>query len=134
MDRTGDTDREDRPLGELFAELSREMATLVRQEVSLAKTEVSQKASQIGKDIGVLAVGGAVAYAGFLALLAALTLVLVLFLPGWLAALVVGLVVAGVGYFLVQKGLTDLKRTDLAPRQTVETLKEDAQWAKDQTR
>ena len=51
-----------------------------------------------------------------------------------MAALVVGLVVAGVGYFLVQKGLTDLKRTDLAPRQTVETLKEDAQWAKDQTR
>ncbi len=72
--------------------------------------------------------------AGFLALLAALILVLAIFRPGWLAALVVGLVVAGVGYFLVQKGLTDLKRIDLAPRQTVETLKEDVQWAKDQTR
>ncbi len=46
----------------------------------------------------------------------------------------VGLVVAGVGYVLVQKGLTNLKRTDLAPRQTVETLKEDVQWAKEQTR
>ena len=126
--------REDRSVGELFAELSREMAMLVRQEVHLAKTEVSQKASQIGKDIGFLAVGGAVAYAGFLALLAALILVLAILLPGWLAALVVGLVVAGVGYFLVQKGLTDLKRIDLAPRQTVQTLKEDVQWAKDQTR
>ena len=126
--------REDRSVGELFAELSREMTTLMRQEVHLAKTEVSQKASQIGKDIGFLAVGGAVAYAGFLALLAALILVLAIFLPGWLAALVVGLVVAGVGSFLVQKGLTDLKQIDPAPRQTVETLKEDVQWAKDQTR
>ena len=126
--------REDRSVGELFAELSREMAMLVRQEVHLAKTEVSQKASQIGKDIGFLAVGGVVAYAGFLVLLAALILVLAIFLPGWLAALVVGLVVAGVAYFLVQKGLTDLKRIDLAPRQTVQTLKEDVQWAKDQTR
>ncbi len=56
--------RGERSVGELFAELSRDMATLVRQEVHLAKTEVSQKASQMGKDIGFLAVGGAVAYAG----------------------------------------------------------------------
>ena len=126
--------RDDRSLGELFGELSRELSTLVRQEMSLAQTEVSQTASQLGKDIGFLAVGGTVAYAGFLALLAALSLALALVLPWWLAALVVGLVVAGVGYVLVQKGLTNLKRTDLAPRQTVETLKEDVQWAKEQTR
>ena len=127
--------REDRSVGELFAELSREMATLVRQEVHLAKAEVSQKASQIGKDIGFLAVGGAVAYAGFLAIVAAVIIGLAaLGIPWWLSALLVGLVVAGVGYFLVQKGLSDIKQADLAPRQTMETLKEDARWAKEQTR
>ena len=48
--------------------------------------------------------------------------------------LLLGLVVAGVGYFLLRKGLEALKREDLAPRQTIETIKEDQQWAKDQTR
>jgi hypothetical protein len=52
----------------------------------------------------------------------------------WLSALLVGLVVAGVGYFLVKKGLDALKREDIAPRQTIETLKEDGQWIKDQTK
>jgi hypothetical protein len=127
--------RDNRSLGELFAELSRETSTLVRQEVQLAKAEMSQTASQIGKDIGFLAVGGAVAYAGFLALIAALILGLVaLGLAGWLSALIVGLVVAGVGYFLVQKGLNELKRVDLKPQQTIETLKEDKEWAKEQTK
>jgi len=124
----------DRSLGELFSDLSRETSTLVRQEVELAKTELTQKASEVGKDIGFLAAGGAVAYAGFLAILAAIILGLTaLGLPAWLSALLVGVVVAGVGYFLVQRGITALKRTNLAPRQTIETLKEDAEWAKQQT-
>jgi uncharacterized membrane protein YqjE len=127
--------RDNRSLGELFAELSRETSTLVRQEVQLAKTELSETASQVGKDIGFLAVGGAVAYAGFLALIAMLILVLVaLGLASWLAALIVGLVVAGIGYFLVQKGLNELKRVDLKPQQTIETLQEDKEWAKEQTK
>jgi uncharacterized membrane protein YqjE len=127
--------RDNRSLGELFAELSRETSTLVRQEVQLAKTEMSETASQVGKDIGFLAVGGAVAYAGFLALIAMLILVLVaLGLASWLSALIVGLVVAGIGYFLVQKGLNELKRVDLKPQQTIETLQEDKEWAKEQTK
>ena len=125
--------RDDRPLGELFAELARETATLARQEVQLAKTEMTQKASQIGRDLGFLAVGGAVAYAGFLAIMAAVIIVLAANgLPWWLAALLVGLVVAGLGYVLVQKGLTALKHQDLAPRETIESLKEDTAWAKEQ--
>ena len=75
-----------------------------------------------------------VAYAGLLAILAAIIVVLDTFLPLWLAALLVGLVVVAVGYFLIKKGLDALKREDLAPRQTMETLKEDGQWIKDQTR
>jgi hypothetical protein len=88
----------------------------------------------VGKDVGFLAAGGAVAYAGLLAILAGVVILLDGVMPLWLSALLVGLVVAGVGYFLVRKGLDALKREDLTPRETVETLKEDAQWAKDQTR
>jgi hypothetical protein len=127
--------RDDRSLGELFAELTRELTALVRQEVALARTELTQKATTVGKNIGLLAAGGAVAYAGFLALLAALIIGLgQLGVPWWLSALLVGLVVAGIGYFLVQKGLTALKRLNLAPEQTIATLKEDKDWAKEQVR
>jgi VIT1/CCC1 family predicted Fe2+/Mn2+ transporter len=125
--------RDDRSLGELFSELTQETTTLVRQEINLAKAEMSQKASRVGKDVGFLAAGGAVAYAGLLAILAAVIALLNAVMPLWLSALLVGLVVALVGYFLVKKGLDALKREDLAPRQTMETIKEDKEWAKDQT-
>ncbi len=127
-----DRPKEDRSLGELFGELSRESSALVRQEMALAKTELTQKAAKVGKDVGFLAVGGAIAYAGFLALVAALIFALASFIPAWLAALIVGIVVAGVGYFLVQKGLSALKQENLAPEQTIDTLKEDTAWAKKQ--
>ena len=127
--------RDDRSIGELFADLTRDMTTLVRQEVALATTEMGQKASRVGRDIGFLAIGGAVAYAGFLALVAALIIGLgQVGVPWWLSALLVGLVVAAAGDFLIQRGLDALKRVDLAPRQTIETIKEDVEWAKQQTR
>jgi len=126
--------REEPSLGELFAELTREMSTLVRQEVALARVEMTQKASRAGRNVGFLALGGAVAYAGFLALMAAVILLLAQLMPFWVSALVVGLVVAGIGYFLVRKGLDALKQEDLAPRQTIESLKDDVAWAKEQTR
>jgi alkylation response protein AidB-like acyl-CoA dehydrogenase len=126
--------RDDRSLGELFAELSEEMRTLVRQEMNLAKAEMTQKASRVGKDLGFLGAGGAVAYAGLLAIVAGIIFVLAeIGLALWLSALLVGIVVAAVGYFLVRKGLDALKREDPVPRQTMETLKEDKEWAKDQT-
>ena|SRR5215210_4818691 len=130
MDRT----KEERSLGELFGDLSRETTTLVRHEVNLAKTELTQKASRVGKDVGFLAIGGAVAYAGFLAIVAALISLLAAVIPWWLSALLVGLIVAGVGYFLIQRGLSALKKENMAPEQTMETLKEDTEWAKQQMR
>jgi len=127
--------KEDRSLGELFSDLARESSTLLRQEVQLAKTELSQKASQVGRDVASLAIGGLIAYAGLLALVAALIIGLASAgLPWWLAALLVGIVVVGIGYGLIQRGLTALKREDLAPRQTIESLQEDARWAKEQVR
>ena len=126
--------RDDRSLGELFSELAQKTTTLVRHEVNLAKVEMGEKASRAGKHVGFLAAGGAVAYAGLLAILAAVIILLNDVMPLWLAALVVGLVVAAVGYFLIRRGLDALKREDFTPRETMETLKEDQQWAKDQTR
>lgn len=127
--------KEDRSIGELFADLAKESSVLVRQEVALAKAEMTQKAGEVGKDIGFLAVGGLVLYAGLLAIIAAIIIVLgTVGVPWWLSALLVGLIVAGVGYFLVQKGLKALKRENLAPSQTIQTLKEDAEWAKEQVR
>ena len=125
--------RDDRSLGELFSELAQETSTLVRQEVSLAKTEMIQKASRAGRHVGILAAGGAVAYAGLLAILAGVIALLNAVMPLWVAALLVGIVVAIVGYVLVSRALDALKREDFAPTETIETLKEDQRWAKDQT-
>jgi VIT1/CCC1 family predicted Fe2+/Mn2+ transporter len=126
---------DDRSLGELFAELAREVTALVRQEAALAKTELSEKAGRIGVNLASLAAGGAVAYAGFLAILAAIIALLVeaAGLSWWGAALLVGIVVAIVGGVLVMKGISALKSANLTPRETLESLKEDAQWARKQT-
>jgi hypothetical protein len=125
--------RDERSLGELFGDLTREITTLVRQEATLAKTEIGQKAARVGKDVGMLAAGGAVAYAGLLALIAAVIALLVeAGMTWWGSALLVGVVVAAIGGFLVWRGLDALKHEDLAPRETVETIKEDATWARRQ--
>jgi|SRR6185437_2942495 hypothetical protein len=125
---------EERSLGDLFADLSRETTTLVRQEVALAKTELTQKATRVGKDIGFLAVGGAIAYAGLLAFIAACIIALNLIVHlWWLSAAIIAVVVAAIGYLLVRKGLDNLRTSNLAPTQTIESLKQDAVWAKEQT-
>ena len=123
---------QERSLGDLFSQLTHDLSTLMRQEVMLAKTELRQKDSKAGKDVGFLAAGGAIAYAGFLVILAGIVLALGLVLPWWASALIVGVVVAAIGYFLIRKGQTALKQADLTPKQTIETLKEDQQWAKEQ--
>lgn len=129
------TQAQERSLGELFAELSRETSDLVRHEVALAKAELSEKAGRVGKDVGLISMGGALAYAGLLTLVAALVLGLgAAGLEWWAAALIVGVVVLIAGYISTQRGLTALKREQVAPTQTIETMKENAQWAKGQMR
>jgi Flp pilus assembly protein TadB len=124
--------KDDRSLGELFTELSRETTTLIRQEVDLAKTEMTQKASKAGKDVGFMAAGGLVAYAGFLAILAGIIIILHNVMPWWASALLVGIIVAAIGGFLIWQGMQDLKQGGMAPTQTIDTLQEDTQWAKEQ--
>jgi hypothetical protein len=124
---------QDRSLGDLFAELSRETTALVRHEVELAKLELSDKASRVGRDVGFISMGGALAYAGLLTLVAALVMALAAAgLPWWLAALMVGVAVAIAGFVSTQRGLTALKRERVVPTQTIDTMKENAQWAKGQ--
>ena len=120
---------DERSLGELFAELSRETSVLVRKEVELATTEMSSKLKVAGTQAGIVAAGGALAHAGLLVLLAAIVIGLTqLGMPAWLAALLVALAVMGVGYMLVNQGLSKMRSTSFTPVQTMETLKENATW------
>ena len=121
-----------KPLGDLFSDLASDMSNLVRQEVSLAKLEVTQKAKYLGRNVGYLVVGGAVAYAGLLAVIAAIIMLLDSVMPAWGAALLVGVVVALIAWLMIGKAMSALQEADLTPRETVETLKEDATWMKQQ--
>jgi len=123
---------ENRPLGDLFGDLASEMSNLVRQEVALAKVEVAQKAKYVGRNVGYLVVGGAVAYVALLAIVAAIIMLLAKVLPDWGAALLVGVVIGVVGWLLIGKAMMALQKAELTPRETVETLKEDATWMKEQ--
>ena len=124
--------QDEKSLGDLFSELANETGTLVRQEVALAQAEVTRKATKVGKNVGYLAAGGAVAYAALLAVLAAVIIGLSSFMPAWLAALIVGIGTGVAAYFLIGPALAELRKTDLAPHESVESIKEDAQWLKKQ--
>lgn len=126
--------QQEQSLGELFSNLSSGTSTLIRQEVQLAKAELRQKAKEAGKQVGFIAIGGVLAYAGFLFLLAAITLGLAVFMPGWLAALLVGLVVAGVGSSIAFSGLASLQKMEAKPERTIKSLQEDKQWLQQQLR
>src|SRR5215218_7594649 len=91
---------ENKPLGDLFGDLASEMSSLVRQEVALAKVELGQKAKYVGRNVGYLVVGGAVAYAALLAIIAALIMLLDKVMPHWGSALIVGALVGGIGWLL----------------------------------
>jgi len=123
---------DNRSLGELFASLSKDTTTLVRQEIELAKTEISEKVSDAVKNVTSLIVGGAIAYAALILILAAVAVGLAQIMEPWLAVLIVGIVVAIIGVILVQKGISALKNLSLVPEKTIETLKEDKEWAQQQ--
>jgi drug/metabolite transporter (DMT)-like permease len=120
---------DNRSLGDLLAELSRETSTLVRKEVELATTEMTAKARVAGAHGAVAAAGGALMHAGLLVILAALVIGLAQAgMQPWLAAILVAVVTVVVGYVLMNKGISGLRQTDVAPRQTIQTLKENAKW------
>lgn len=119
---------DNRSLGDLLAELSRETGQLVRKEFELATTELTAQAKKTGGQAGLAAAGGALVHAGLLVALAAIVIGLSEVVEPWLSALMVGLLTMGIGYLLVNRGVTGLRETRIVPTQTIETLKEDARW------
>ena len=127
--------RTERSLGELFSDLSQKTSLLIRQEVQLAKTELAQKAAQASRGSAVVGVGGAVAHAALFTLIASAVLLLVqLGLAAWAAAGLTAVVLAAVSYVLVRSGLQAIRPMAMAPTETVGSLKETAQWLKNETR
>jgi cation transport ATPase len=127
----------DRSLIGLLKELRDETMTLLRQEVDLAKTETSEKMSRVGRNVGYLAVGGVILGAGFLVLLMAGVVGLYVGLvaaglshatSGWLAPLIVGAVVAIIGYSFLQKAISTLRRETIVPERTRASLVADKEW------
>ncbi len=121
-----------RPLGELFSELSNGLTRLFKDEVELSKAEMSKKALHVFKDAAFLIIGVFIGYAALLVLLASAVFGLATALPLWLSALVIGLAVCGIAFSLVTKGISDLKRRSIKPEKTIQTVKEDVKWAKEQ--
>jgi hypothetical protein len=116
---------QERSVGELLSDLTQDLMTLVRQEMTLVKTEMSQKMTHMTQHLGMLMAGGALAYAGVLVLVASLVLGLIqLGWSPWVAALVVGALVTGGGAYLVKSGIDSLRKQDLTPHQTIESLTE----------
>jgi hypothetical protein len=125
----------DQPLADLLRQLSQETATLVRQEIELAKAEVTQKGKTAGVGVGIVGAAGVVALLALGALTACLVLALDIVMPAWLAALIVAIVFGGVAAFLGLRGKEKVQEAGApVPEQTVETVKEDIEWAKNPTK
>jgi xanthine/uracil permease len=137
-DRSRHETRDDRSIGTLVSELSQETTTLLQQEIALAKTEMSEKVSQVSTALVRLALGGLVLFAGLLVLLDALVYGLSEIMPPdltpWLPALLVGIVVAIIGAILLQKGRSNLQTSSLMPQRTATSLQRDTTMVKEQVR
>jgi len=128
-------DLRQQPIGELLKRLSTETSTLVKQELDLAKAEMAQKGKRAGVGAGFVGASGVVGLLALGALTTTLIAALDLAMPLWLAALIVTLVYGAIAGVLALKGKNKVQQaTPAAPEQTVETVKEDVQWAKTQMR
>ena len=128
-------DLRDRPIGELMRELANQTTTLVKQELELAKAEVREKGKKAGVGVGMWGAAGVAALLALGAFTAFLILVLDGVMPNWLAALIVAAAYGAIAAVLYYQGREKVEEAGSpVPEQTVETLKEDVQWAKDQTR
>ena len=125
---------ETRPLGELLRNLSRDSADLLEGEVRLAKAELEEKVQEGKTQLIQASVGGAVAYAGFLSIVAAGALLLSRIVPLWLSCLCVGIVVGGVGSLMLLRARDKAARAAKLPEKTAENLKTDYHMTKDAIR
>jgi hypothetical protein len=124
--------KENLSVGELISNLAGETGTLIRQEITLAQTELTQKASEIGANIGFLLIGGTIGLAALGALMTAVIVGLSYFIPLWASALLVGIVLCIVAGTMISSALSKIKEINLKPKETVKSLKEDVKWLKEQ--
>jgi len=121
----------DRPVGELLKELSEQTTTLVRQELELAKLELTEKGKKAGIGAGMFGGAGIVGFYAVGALTACLILALATAVDGWLAALIVAAVYGAVAGVLALSGKSKVQQAVPAvPEQAVDSVKEDVQWTK----
>ena len=124
----------ERPMGDLVKQLAGQTSTLVRQEVDLAKAELAEKGRIAGQGAGLFAGAAVVGLMAAGALTALLILALDTAMDSWLAALIVTVVLGAVAAVLALQGRNRIRAaTPPVPQQTVETLKEDVEWAKTRT-
>jgi uncharacterized membrane protein YqjE len=116
---------ESRSIGELLRDLANDSTRLVRDELTLAKTEAQEKVSQVGSAVAMMAIGAVLAIPALVLILQAVVTVLSNFMWDWVAMLLVGVVIALVGYLLVRKGQNDLSAGRLAPERTAANLRRD---------
>src|SRR5690349_10872110 len=131
-DVEGPRERFGRPLAALLSDLAGETSTLVRQEIALFKAELGEKLTQTGVGAGALVAGGVVAFSGWLALVAAAILGLSEVLAPWLSALIIAVIVIALGAGLALFGKSRLKADAVVPRRTMNSLREDEAWIRDQ--
>ena len=133
MTASRENELRDRPTGQLLKDLSDHTTTLVKQEMELAKAELQEKGKQAGLGAGLFGAAGAIGLLAAAALTACFILALDAVMPAWLAALVVAVVYAGVAAVLALRGRDRVKQAvPPVPEQTIETVKEDMEWAKSQ--
>ena len=127
----GNEDLRDRPVGELLKQLSQETTTLVRQELELAKAEMAEKGKRAGIGAGMFGGAGVAGLLALAALTACLIAALDTAMPLWVAALILTVVWAAAAALLALRGKEKVQEaTPPVPEQTVETVKEDVEWAK----
>jgi len=132
---TGNNDLHDRPVGELLKQLSQETTTLVKQEIDLAKAEMSEKGKQAGVGVGMFGGAGVSGLLALIFLSLAAVAALDTGMRTWLAALIVGVVWTVIAGVLALQGKSKVQSaTPPAPEQAIESSKEDVQWAKTQAR
>jgi Putative Actinobacterial Holin-X, holin superfamily III len=124
--------RSDRRVASLLSDLANQIGTLVRQEVALFKAELLEKLGMIGRGAGAIAAGALIALSGWLALVAAAILGLAIVLAPWLAALIVGFVLIGIGGAVLYFGKSRFDSDALAMRRTLGSLREDESWVREQ--
>ena len=122
-------DKSERSLPTLLSDLSRETIDLVRKEIALGRAEISEKISTAERGLASIAIGAAILLAGVLILLQAVVNGVAMLLPPevapWLAPLLVGLVIAIIGYIMVNSGRSNLQPERLMPQRTMDSLRQD---------